>query len=444
MKLLHALLSMLVLCPALLAADDGPLSAGPMLGHVDQVEVKIWLQTRAEADVALRYWAVASPTKTLTTPVQRTKTQDYLTTTFVVTDLLENTEYEYQVLVAGKPVSRPYPTRFKTQKLWQWRTDPPPVRIAFGSCLYINDPYFDRPGRPYGTEPSILTRIVEAKPNAMFWIGDNLYLRETEFFSPTRMAYRYRHDRATPLLQPLLAACANYATWDDHDYGPNDSGRSYPLKNIALDLFTKYWANPSYGMPDTPGVFGWVSVGDADFFITDNRYYRAPDNLNEYDRPYFGPGQMQWLKDSLLLSNAPFKFIVSGSQVVNTLTPFEAMPHHEKEFRELFKFLQEQHITGVVILSGDRHHAELFKLKREGTYPIFEFTSSSLSAGLSPILKTEEGSPLRVEGTLVQDKHNFGVLDISGPAKERVLTMSVIDVDGVTRWQHVIKEAELR
>ncbi len=444
MKFLYSLLSMLALCPALLANDDGPLLSGPMLGHVDQVEVKIWLQTRVEADVALRYWAIDSPTKTLTTPVQRTKNQDYLTTIFVVTDLLENTEYEYQVLVGGKVVTRPYPTRFKTQKLWQWRTDPPPARIAFGSCLYINDPYFDRPGRPYGIEPSILTKIVEAKPDAMFWLGDNLYLRETEFYSPTRMAYRYRHDRAAPLLQPLLAACANYATWDDHDYGPNDSTRSYPLKNKALDLFTKYWANPSYGMPDTPGVFGWVTVADADFFITDNRYYRAPLSLNEYDRPYFGPGQMQWLKDSLLISKAPFKFIVSGSQIVNTLTPYEAMHHHEKEYRELFKFLQEQNIKGVVILSGDRHHSVLLKLKREGTYPIYEFTSSSLSAGLSKILPAEVGSAIRVEGTHVEDKNNYGMLDISGPAKQRVLTMSVVDVDGVTRWTHTIKEEELR
>ncbi len=444
MKCVYALLMALVLSPTLSAADDSLLAAGPMLGHVDLVEVKIWLQTKAEADVALRYWPVAQPDSKRTTPVQRTKSQDYLTTIFVVTDLLENTEYAYEVLIAGKPVPRPYPTRFKTQKFWQWRTDPPDVRIAFGSCLYVNDPYYDRPGTPYGSEPKILAKIVEAKPDALFWLGDNLYLRESDFFSPTRMAYRYRHDRAIPELQPLLAACANYAIWDDHDYGPNDSGRSYPLKNTSLDLFTKYWANPTWGMPDTPGVFGLVSFADADFFLTDNRYYRAPEDQDEDDAAYYGPGQMQWLKDNLLLSKAPFKFILSGSQVVNTFTPWEAMPHHEKEHRELLEYIRMHHITGVVILSGDRHHSELFKANREGTYPLYEFTASSFSAGLSKITKSEEGSPIRVEGTLVQDKHSFGVLDLSGPRNHRVLTMKVIDVDGTERWSISVKEEELR
>jgi hypothetical protein len=27
-----------------------------------------------------------------------------------------------------------------------------------------------------------------------------------------------------------------------------------------------YWANPSYGLPDTPGVFTKVSFNDVDFF----------------------------------------------------------------------------------------------------------------------------------------------------------------------------------
>jgi alkaline phosphatase D len=37
-------------------------------------------------------------------------------------------------------------------------------------------------------------------------------------------------------------------------------------------------------------------------------------------------------------------------------------------------------IEGVIFLDGDRHHSEITKLEREGTYPLYDFTISSFTA----------------------------------------------------------------
>ena len=81
----------------------------------------------------------------------------------------------------------------------------------------------------------------------MIWLGDNVYFREPDD-SRTGVYHRYSHDRSLPELQPLLGSVHHYAIWDDHDYGPNNSDRSFIYKNITLQAFKDFWANPTYGL----------------------------------------------------------------------------------------------------------------------------------------------------------------------------------------------------
>ena len=122
------------------------------------------------------------------------------------------------------------------------------------------------------------------------------------------------------------------------------------------------------------------------------------------------------------------------------------MTVYRDESEELLNFLQSQGVQGVLFLSGDRHHTELLKVEREGFYPLYEFTSSPLTAGARKRTKddAEFNNPLRVEGTLYSGEHNYGVLEVSGPRKKRVLTLKAVGMDGESRWTHVIKQEELR
>ena len=98
----------------------------------------------------------------------------------------------------------------------------PDFRFVIGSCAYINDPPYDRPGEPYGGEYEIFEQIAAQRPDFMIWLGDNVYLREPDWNSEAGILYRYTHTRSLPQLQKLLRICPHYAIWDDHDFGPND------------------------------------------------------------------------------------------------------------------------------------------------------------------------------------------------------------------------------
>jgi len=428
-------------------AADSLLQAGPMVGYGTHREVQLWVQVTRPADVQIRYWSTKTPDSpavipdpdTGATPVQQaTAAEDHIAR-FTISDLEPGNTYTYRLFINGKHVARPYPLRFQTQSLWQWRTEPPKITMALGSCAYINEPVYDRPGEPYGGDYSIFQSIAAKNPDLMLWMGDNVYYREVDWATPQTMARRYADTRRTPALQSLLGHTHHYATWDDHDYGPNNSDRSYRQKGASLRIFKRYWANPNYGRPDVPGVFGKFEWGDVDVFLLDDRYHRSPTSApRAKKKTMWGEEQRRWLIDALTTSEAPFKLVVNGGQVITEQAQYETMARFPHEQSLLLEALQERKIEGVVFLSGDRHITELLRRHPKGFYPIYEFTNSPLTAGAG----TDPGTPNRVDGTLVEER-NFGTLTVTGPRKDRELILRTFDVEGKLLWKRTIQAQDL-
>jgi len=239
---------------SLTTAQETLLQSGPMVGYADYREVALWVQTTQEATVYFEYWEAGKPEQRYRTAAVRTTAADGFTARIIADHLEPGRKYEYALFINGQEVSRPYPLRFQTLPLWQWRTDPPNFRIAVGSCLYINEPAYDRPGRPYGGDYEILQAIYEKQPDAMLWLGDNVYLREVDWNTRSGMIKRYTHTRSVPEMQPLLGSVHHYAIWDDHDYGPNNSDRSFIHKDQSREVFELFWANPTYGLDGEHGA----------------------------------------------------------------------------------------------------------------------------------------------------------------------------------------------
>jgi alkaline phosphatase D len=277
----------------------------------------------------------------------------------------------------------------------------------------------------------------------MLWLGDNIYLREADWTSPRGIAARYAHARAMPHLQPLLGAVHHAATWDDHDYGPNDSDRSFPLKNRAREVFDLYWSNPpfdAYDPAEGPGVYRHFSWSDVDFFLLDNRTFRAPVNAPDGpDKALLGDAQTRWLLDALTASRAPFKVVVSGTQVLNPLAIQENWARHPDARQALLDALRARRVEGVVFLSGDRHHSELIRLDLPGLYPLYDFTSSPLTAGVGD---GDPPHPARVEGTMLRER-SFGMLTIEGARGARTLTLQALSAGGEVRWTHTLRAQDL-
>jgi len=416
------------------------LQSGPMLAWSDLRECAIWVQTTAPAKVQIKYKEVGTTGPELSTT--ETNTDDKLanTVTVLADKVTPGKRYSYDVYINGKKVALPYPTVLQSQELWQYRKDPPNFTMAVGSCTYVNDSLYDRPGKGYGGDYQIFEQIAKAKPDAMLWIGDNTYTREGDWNSRTGLLYRYTHTRKLPQMQPLLASTHNYGTWDDHDYGPNDADRSYWGKNISSEVFSAFFPmlNTSLAGPGSKvSTFFW---GDAQFFVLDDMWFRAPNQDKNPDKDYFGPAQLQWLQDALLFSKAQFKIIVSGGQMISPLVVYENYSTYTTEYKKFLQMLQDTKAKGVLLVSGDRHQTELMKMDRPGTYPLYELTTSPLTAGTA---RSIEENPIRVADTFVKER-NAALLNFSGPKDDRTLKISILKADGTTAWTRDIKAAELK
>ena len=444
-----------VLCH-LSSVQAGTIVAGPMLGNQAHREAFIWVETKDARKVTLDYWLAGRPDtkQSLTKTDLRTTPAGGQISHFRPGLLEMGAQYEYALSIDGEPQRFPYPLTFKTTTLWEWRTPPPDFKFIFGSCAYFNDPAYDRPGPGYGKTMETFRLMGDSGADFMVWGGDNWYFREPDYSSESGLWYRAQRDRALPELKKLFAVMPHYATWDDHDYGSNDSNKSFEFKDETLRIFKAYWGNPTYGEEDNPGVYTKFAWGDAEFILMDDRSYRDDDLLDERSAPgplktQYGARQRDWLKQSLVHAqkegHATFKFIVTGGQV---LTDFggasETFAYYQAEREDLLKFIKDQHISGVVFLTGDVHFTELARKKLTDTQLVYELTSSPFSSGTwAGALTERKADPHRVEGTQVVDQ-NFCTLALHGPKDERVLSIACIDKQGVTRWTHDIKAAELK
>ena len=444
---------MVVGLPSLRAQDNKPkLMAGPMLGYVEYREGMVWLEVSpAVRDVKLRYWSVAAPADThqvkykgqLGKPVNPVKLK--------LAGLAKGTTYRYQVLLDGEIQQQPYPLKLTTKQIWRYRTGPPDISFLYGSCAYGNDPAFDRPGEPYGQDPDIFKVMGQTPSTFMLWGGDNIYYRPADWHSRSGMRYRNAKGKRMPEKQRLLATRPNYAIWDDHDYGPNNSNRGFYMKQASLDVFKAFWANKTYGEPNNPGIYTKVQRSDADFFLMDNRYYRSPNGVSAYNsqgRPnpaksHFGDTQLQWLKDNLRTSEATFKVIVTGGQVLNARNQYEGMHRCPAEVQELLGTIRKARVEGVIFISGDRHMTELLKREMKNLYPLYNFTGSPLTSGtFDELPEREADNPYRVEGTLVKEQ-NFAKISLEGDEENRKMVIEVRDKNGDELWEREILAEEL-
>ena len=424
--------------PLLLPAQNEFLQSGPMVGYSEMREVMLWAQTTKEATVQFSYWPKDRPEEIHFTQNFQTTAKEGFTARLVCDQVEPGTEYGYQLWIDYKPVSLDYPMTFQTQALWQWRTAPPDFTFALGSCAYVNETEYDRPGTPYGANYEIFGAIHRRQPDMMLWLGDNVYLREADWYSRTGIFHRYTHTRSLPEMQPLLASTHHYAIWDDHDYGPNNSDRSFVHKEKTLEAFQLFWGNPTYGLPGQRGITTQFQWADVDFFLLDNRYFRSPDERKSGSPTQLGEAQLEWLIDALVFSQASFKFIATGGQVLSSAAAGENYIHYFPEERTLLlKRIEEEGIKNVIFLTGDVHHTELSELFLNNGNIVYDFTVSPLTSGPHTRELTRNG--FLVEGTVVQER-NFGTVEVTGPFNQRTLTLRVFNSAGEELWIRTIEQ----
>jgi len=402
------------------------LKSGPMLGYNTMREVGVWVQLENQGYVSINYWPKENDIEVQSSETFYSENYKANTATLALTNLEPGTTYNYKLIVNDLESPTATIHTFTTQKLWHWRDDPPNFSFLAGSCVYINEPKYDRPGTPYGKNLSIFKSMASEKDaKFMVWLGDNNYLREVDWNSRSGIYHRYTHSRSVEELQPLLSKMHHYAIWDDHDYGPNNSDRSYVHKDVTREAFEDFWANPNYGVMGLEGITGSFVWNDCEFFMLDNRWYRTPQSS---EGTILGDGQMEWLIDALRTSRASFKFICIGGQVVNDFVGHENYAVFGAERKKLLHLIDDYNIKNVVFLNGDRHHSEVSLYNTPDGDQIFDITSSPMTSGAYD--HSDEKNSFRYKKDAIIGVNNYAVLEVSGKRNKRKLKVVFKDVNG--------------
>lgn len=435
--------ALLPLAATALAARAAPAVSGvPLAGHFTHDSVRIWLQATEDAAATLRHWPAGGREEEGAQERVRLTRAGGFCAILDIGALRPATTYRYRVTLEGGGSA-----------MGTFRTAPAPdaapadFRVYLGSCAYTE--VYTRGGNPYGANHHIFATMAarmaeDTLPHFMVWLGDNLYLRGpsatfgavAEYSSAAHMELRYRDVRSQLQLRRLFAATHHYAIWDDHDYGANNDDRTFALKEDSLRLFRAYWPNPPMGSAELPGTWCRFRHQDAEFFLLDNRFHRdGPKVPAAPEKAAFGKAQMAWLKRCLLESTAPFKLVCAGTQFLGAGSGGEGWQAFPGERDEFFAWLARNPVSGLVLLSGDRHNTQVL---REGA--IREFTCSPLTSKIIPLTKSEWDNP-RLDRDTVIETQNFGTLEFSGRGEQRRITARAHDCDGKLLWTRVLAGA---
>lgn len=303
-------------------------------------------------------------------------------------------------------------------------------QIAFGSC---NKP-------EYKNRQKIWNTIGENNPQLWIWMGDNVYADTTDF---KVMQSIYNKQKNIPYYQDFIKSL-DYpviGTWDDHDYGANDAGKHYVMKQESQQLFLDFFDIPKeHPLRSQQGVYQSYTYGEkgqqVKVILLDTRYHRD-DPSEEGD--VLGEAQWQWLEQELYNSQAQIHLIVSSIQVLPLFHPFEKWNNFPKARQRFLETINNT--AGVILLSGDRHIAELLYLEREN-YRLYELTTSGLTHSWK---KFKEKMPqLLLMNNRIDDVYtdrNFGLMHIDW--QEKNVTLQVKGADNHIHIEHSISFSDL-
>jgi alkaline phosphatase D len=323
------------------------LKLAPMIGHTTSTNARIWANASGPARLSIRF--STAPDLSDAKVIKGPKLEE--TTAFMDTVLVPNLKpaqrYYYCPLLDSKPaVPPPYPS---------FTTAPPEgqpgrVRIAFTSCVGYHG-YDSAAG---------FADLARTNFDLLLMLGDNHYANTND--AAIQRAF-YFDQRNTAGYRDVSSRLPIYAIWDDHDYGPDNSDGTLPNKARGLETFREHWANPAFGEPDNPGVYFRFTRAGVDLFLLDGRYHRDPNNTtNLIHKTMLGEKQLAWLKRELLASRAPIKLLISGGEWQSNGTD-DSWTSFQAERDDIFRFIEENHIVGVLLLSGDRHFTGAYQVK---------------------------------------------------------------------------------
>jgi alkaline phosphatase D len=294
------------------------------------------------------------------------------------------------------------------------------VQFVVGSCISDNPRY-------QHVRERIWEQVFSQHPDFILLLGDNVYVDDLDLVERSTVTendlwQRYFDSiRSTPLffqkrLVPVLA------TWDDHDFGANNSDKFFKYKVTSKKVFQAFFGGEKIANTfeyHKDNIYSqYIGFGQR-FILLDNRYFR--DHPGSKDKnAYLGLEQNKWFNDIIKKETSP-TWIVSGGQFFSPAFKLKNgkqvnesfLSDYKESHSYMMKTLKESP-SPVTFLSGDVHFSEILKIEPDWLgYETHELTSSPMH-GYIFRANSEQGeffeNPRRVKA--VKD-YNFLYVDSS-------------------------------
>ena len=279
--------------------------------------------------------------------------------------------------------------------------------IAIGSC--------SRQDLPQIMWPNVLAN----NPDLWIWLGDNIY-GDTQDME--EMEQKYLQQKSDSLYQVLRSKMPVLGIWDDHDFGVNDGDYRFSQKRASQQLLLDFLDVPKDAPVRTrEGAYQSYVIGpkgkQIKFIFLDARYFRDTLAANRVGNQRYKPNmtgdvlgetQWRWFENELKSSTAQVHVIGCGIQMMAEEQGFEKWANFPTARKRLFDLLATSNTPNTLLMSGDRHIAELAKMELEGKdQPIFEITASGLTHSYEA---ADESNRYRISPLI--GKKNFGLIKI--------------------------------
>lgn len=435
------LLIICVLSTGYVFAQKPRLYAGPMQGHTTDSTLTIWLmaaQKRAVNYSLSHNGEVVDQVSSKMVLEKENCWRKMCPVTLYFIGLQPGTGYQLSVQGADDTIH--FQRKFYTLSEYDHHF-PPSFTVLTGSCFMRGTGGLTQMVDNRSATP-IYKAMKEVPADVMLWLGDNLYYI-FEFISDRGMRRKNVETRLLPEIQGLITGKIHYSIWDDHEFGPNNSDGSFKRKDASTRIFHAFWPNPPE-VRTTDQHYYSFRLFDAEFFMLDGRYHSDRGTISPHT--LLGEDQLEWLKSSLIASEATFKILALGNQWHNDKRPgSRELFYGSTEYEPLMSFLDSMRIEGLFLLSGDVHYAVLQKVERPDSYPLYELTSSAVSSwpNTGPEKWPSSLSSYAVPETLFTG-NNYSTLHFSGLAGSRSLTVSTYNIHGKKVWEYSIQEENLK
>ena len=294
-------------------------------------------------------------------------------------------------------------------------------KIAFGSCLDQENP-----------QP-IWNSIYKEDIDSFVFLGDNVY---GDISSGKLNKMREAYKLQSKMIPSWLFKKNVEMIWDDHDFGENDGGSSYPLKQEAQKLYLDFWKIPNDDIRhQRNGIYANKIIYIDNFIINlillDTRYFRSDLKKTKGLKPVYlkneelnatilGDKQWSWLMEVMKIKS-DLTIVATSIQLLPTEHRFEKWSNFPSDHFKLKKLLKSQS-RPIIVISGDRHQGAIYNDEN-----IYEITSSSLNKTISSILRRPKELDKYMLGEMFAGE-NYGLITIN--TNKKIIDLEIKDING--------------